>query len=118
MHFAETFLQGVQRAVGVRHSFDGADVGAVRLDREHGAGFHRLAVEIDRAGAAMAGLAADMRAGDVLLIAQEVDKQGSRLDQSFDGLAVHLHRDLGFGHGFVSSAVSRGRVLWRERVRA
>src|SRR5208283_1408763 len=32
------------------------------------------------------------------LIAQEVDEQGSRLDQRFDGLAVHRHRDLGFGH--------------------
>ena len=59
-------------------------VGAVGLDREHGAGLDRLAVEVDGAGAAMAGLAADMRAGEVELLAQEMDQQGARLDQRFD----------------------------------
>ena len=53
VHFAEAFLQRVQRAVGVRHAFDGADLGAVCLHGEHRAGLHRLAVEIDGAGAAM-----------------------------------------------------------------
>ena len=65
----------------------------------------------------MAGLAADMRAGEAELLAQEMDEQGARLDQRFDGLAVHLHCDLGFGHG-VSSSLSRGRAIWRGRARA
>src|SRR5689334_11570913 len=46
----------------------------------------------------MAGLATNMRAGEIELIAQEVDQQGARLDQSFDVLAVHFQFDLGFGH--------------------
>ena len=37
---------------------------------------HRAAVEIDGAGAAMAGLAADMRAREVQFLAQEVDRAG------------------------------------------
>src|SRR5262249_952565 len=92
----------VQGAVGVRHAFDGAHVGAVRLHREDGARLDRLAVEIDRAGAAVAGLAADVRAGDVEVVAQEVDEQSARLDQRVDRLAVPLERDLGFGHGLFS----------------
>ncbi len=48
----------------------------------------------------MAGVAADMRAGDIELIAQEMDQQGARLDQSLHGLAIDLHRDLRFGHRF------------------
>ena len=65
VHFAESLLQHVQRAVGRGHALDGADIGAVRLHREHGAGFHRLAVEIDRAGAAMTRIAADMGTGEI-----------------------------------------------------
>src|SRR5262249_9835811 len=99
VHLAERLLQHMQRAVGRRHALDGADIGAVRLHGEHGARLHRLAVEIDRAGAAVAGLAADMRTGEVELLAQEVDQQGARLDQRLDALAVHGERDVGFGHG-------------------
>ena len=40
MHLAETFLDGMQRAVRVRHALDGADVGAVRLDGKHRAGLY------------------------------------------------------------------------------
>ncbi len=98
MHLAEALLQRMQRAVGSRDALDGEDLGALGLDREDGAGFDRLAVEIDGAGAAMAGVAADMRAGQVQLLAQEMDQKRARLDQRFDRLAVDLHRDLGLGH--------------------
>src|SRR5512144_1676335 len=73
VHLAEAFLQSMQCAVGVGHAFDGADVGAGRLHREHGARLHRSAVEVDGAGSAMAGVAADMRAGEIELLSQEVD---------------------------------------------
>src|SRR5690349_15832815 len=46
----------------------------------------------------MAGLATNMRAGKIELIAQEMDQQRARLDQSFDAVAVHFQFDLGFGH--------------------
>ena len=41
----ERLLQRVQRAVGPREPFDGADVGALGLDREHEARPYRLVVE-------------------------------------------------------------------------
>ena len=43
---------------GVFQSFDGRDLGPVRLDCEHGAGLHRLPVDEDGARAAAAGVAA------------------------------------------------------------
>src|SRR5258707_5473035 len=42
-------------------ALDRGDLRAVGLHREHGAGFDRLAVEVHRAGAAVARIAADMR---------------------------------------------------------
>ena len=59
-------------------------VGAVALHREMGAALHRAAVEVDGAGAAVAGLAADVRAGEVAFLAQEVDQQRARLDGLLD----------------------------------
>src|SRR5580692_411523 len=125
----------MQRAVGIGHALDGADIGAVGLHREHGAALHGLAVEIDGAGPAMAGLAADMRAGETELLAQEMNEQGARLDQLFDGLAVHRHLDVGFGHcalpilvvafscgkpasTFPENAPSHVLLLWRGPARA
>src|ERR1700761_8231504 len=98
VHHAETFLQGGQRAVGVGDALDGHDVGALSLDREHGAGLHRHAVDIDGAGAAMGGLAADMGAGQLQVLADEMHQQCARLDQAFDLRAIHLHGDVGFRH--------------------
>src|SRR6478736_9345382 len=44
-------------------------------------------------GAALAGIAADMGAGQVQMIAQEIDKEGPVLDLSRDRLAVHRQFD-------------------------
>src|SRR5215469_4862508 len=46
----------------------------------------------------MAGLATNMRAGEIELLAQKVDQQCARLDQSFDAFTVHFQFDRGFGH--------------------
>ena len=53
---------------------------ALRLHREHQAGAHRLAVEQDRAGAADAVLAADMRPGLAAILADRIDQRAARLD--------------------------------------
>src|SRR5437660_12749028 len=45
------------------------------------------------AGAALAGIAADMGAGQVQMIAQEIDKEGPVLDLGRDRLAVHRQFD-------------------------
>jgi hypothetical protein len=70
------------------------DIRAVRLHGEHCARFDRFAVKIDATGTAVRGVAADMRAGQIQLLAQEVDKQRARLDKRLDRLAVHLHGNL------------------------
>ena len=72
---------------------DGGDLRAVRLHREQHAALHRLAVEVDRAGAAVAGVAADVRAGQVDVVADEVDEQAARVDLALVDDAVHLDRD-------------------------
>ena len=72
-------------------------LGALGLDGKDGAGLHRLAVDMDDAGAALAGVAADMGAGHAEMLAQELDQQRARLDLAGDGLAVDGHGD-GNGH--------------------
>src|SRR5204863_5653185 len=81
------------------NTFDRRDRGAVGLRHEASAGFDRPLVQIDRAGAAMAGVAANMRAGEVELLAQEMDQQRARLGKALDlapidpELYVHLRHD-------------------------
>ena len=53
---------------------------AIRLHREHGARFHRPAIEQHGAGAAVTGVAADVRAGQVQVLAQEFHQQQARFD--------------------------------------
>ncbi len=64
----------------VRQALDRVDLAAVRLHREHQAAAHDLAVDAQRARAAHAVLAADVRAGEAQLLAQEVDQVLARRD--------------------------------------
>jgi hypothetical protein len=64
-----------------------------RLDREHVAGLHRLAVDEHGAGAALRRVAADVGAREAQSVAQEIDEQGSGFDLGGDGLAVHRQGD-------------------------
>jgi hypothetical protein len=48
---------------------------------------------VDDAGAALAGVAPDVGAGQGQLAAQQIDEQRARLDLSGDGLAVHGQSD-------------------------
>ena len=71
-------LKRVKAAVA-RKALDRSDRATVRLDREHEARPHRFTVELDRAGAADALLAADLRARQTGRVADEVrqDVRGS-----------------------------------------
>ena len=80
------------RAVG--HALDRLDLGAVGLDGEHRAGLGALAVDVDRARAAVARVAADVRAGQPEDVAQQMDEQEPRLDVGLAGLAVDGERDV------------------------
>src|SRR5690606_39012287 len=93
MTLPEPFLYGMELAVG-RQTFDRGDGGSVRLDGEHGAGLDRLAVDQHRASPAVAGFAADVGAGEALILTQEVDQQSSWFHLGGDAASVDRHRDL------------------------
>ena len=86
----ERGLHRVQRAV-LGEAFDRGHIGAVRRQREHRAGLHALAVHMDRARAALAGVAANMGAGEPQIVADEIDQQRAAFDLAGHGFAVHLH---------------------------
>src|SRR5579863_5092703 len=73
------FLQRRQAIRRRREALDGANFGAFRLDRKGEAGAGRRAVDLYRAGAADAVLAADMRAGCAKRVADEIAQQHARL---------------------------------------
>ena len=81
---AEGLLQHRQPARLRRQAFDGAQSAAIGLHRERQAGARRHAVDLDRAGAADAVLAADMGAGRAEHVAQEVGQQHARLGVALD----------------------------------
>ena len=80
----EGLLERGQLAVG-GEPLDRLDAGAVGLDREHHAALHEHAVDDDAAGAAVAGVAADVAAGQLEVVADEVDEQPARLDLALVG---------------------------------
>ena len=86
---SERGLQRIQLAVGRGQALDGLDVVAVGLHREHDARPRRLAVEEDRARAADAVLAPDVRAGQAEILAEEIAEQQARLDLAAVPRAVH-----------------------------
>src|SRR6266566_352474 len=75
----ESLLDRVE-LITLGHAFDGRKAAAVRLDGEHRAALDRLAVDVDRAGAALAGVAADVRSGQTHDIPEVVHEQQPRFD--------------------------------------
>src|ERR1041384_5300962 len=116
----EALLQRVQRAAG-GEALDGLDRRPVGLDREHGAALDRLAVEANRARAAARGVAADVRAGQPEVLADEVDEQRAGRDGAGLLLAVDRDGDLVLAHGWPPCARSTARRtarLVRTRTRS
>src|SRR5919201_1526424 len=68
-------------------------VALISIPGEQHAALHEDAVEEHRARASVAGVAADVAAGQVEVVAQEVDEQASRLHLSLVRGAVHLYGD-------------------------
>jgi hypothetical protein len=89
---AERSLHRVQ-FVALGDTLNGGDIGAVGLSDQHRAGFDRPPVDMHDTGAALAGVAADMGAGQIQMIAQEMDKKSSVFDIGRDSLAVHRQFD-------------------------
>ena len=82
------------QVVAVGKPFDGADALALGLHGEHQAGSDRLVVENHGACAADAVLAADMRAGEPALVADDIDQRLSRLDPSRVIVTVDIELDV------------------------
>jgi len=66
---------------------------ALGLEGERRAGLHGDAVEVDDAGPALRGVAADVRAGQPQVLTQELDQECSGVDIGGDGFSVHRHRN-------------------------
>ena len=89
----EALLDRVEDAV-LLEVLDGAHLVAAGHRGQHRAGLDRLAVHPGHAGAAVAGVAAPVGAGEPELVAQEVHEQQPALDLAGDALAVDGHRHL------------------------
>ena len=93
MTVPEGLLERVERAA-LLHALDGTDLRAVRLDGEHRARLRAGAVDVDRAGAAVARVAAGVGAGEAELVAEEMHEQEARLDVRLVNGAVDGDRDV------------------------
>ena len=87
---AETALQTVMLAEGRLHGvqfatlcqpLNGHNARALAGQSQRGAGFDRLAINMHHTGAALAGVTADMRAGEMLVFADKLHQQGARINQ-------------------------------------
>src|SRR5438093_815588 len=107
--FPEAFLQRMQATVG-REALDRGDRRAVGLDRKDGAGLRAPAVDENGAGAALTGVAPDVRPRQTQVFAEEVNKEHARVDVSLANLAVDGDRDLGHGLVFLVGMVRKRSV--------
>jgi hypothetical protein len=99
---AERLLQ-IRQLVAVGQPLHGAHLGAVGLDAEDQAGPDRLTVEDDRARAADAVLAAQVRTGVAQVVAEHVGQRPAGLDGQVvvmavdpQGDVVHVHHGVAF----------------------
>ena len=81
----------------------------IRLHCEDRARLHGASIEMDRARAALRGIATDLRTGQVQVVADDVDEQPSRLDIERDGPTVDGEPDRDLGRGW-SRRVERAQA--------
>ena len=109
-------LHRMQRfAVG--QAFDGGDRLAVVHDRERQAGIDAPSVQQHGAGAALAVVAAFLRAGHRHMLAQRVQQCGARIKLQPMGMAVDLQRDVDRRAALGSIAAWAGRTGGMRRSR-
>src|SRR6266566_4924729 len=102
------------------HSLDGFHAMPRARQAEHQTGKHGLAVHEHGAGAALAQLAAMLRAGETQVLAQHFEQGLVGREGDLDGLAVQLERDLHFGVGHLwkpnlDNCQGRSQLLGLER---
>jgi hypothetical protein len=89
----EGILQGAELAV-LGQALDGDDRATGDLRHRHEAGADLAAVEPHRAGAAVAGVATDLGAGEAEVVAQDVGQAAHGIDVEVDLAAVEREGDL------------------------
>jgi hypothetical protein len=89
----ERGLNGMQRSIGRCDAFNGLDAAAIGLHGEHEAGAHGGAIHQHGASAADAMFAADMRAGERQLLAQEIRQMHARINCRFHHAPVDAELD-------------------------
>jgi hypothetical protein len=109
----ERLLDWMEIAV-VGKPFDRGHLKPVRLNPEHGAGLHRLAVHEHGAGAARGRVAADIRPGQSETVAQHVDEELTRLQVELVASAVDSKRDASHSCLLVGDAVAASLLLARR----
>src|SRR3989449_7288684 len=115
----EGVLERMQRPTR-GHPLDGFHPMPRARQAEHQTGKHGLAVHEHGAGAALAQLAAVLRAGETQVLAQHFEQGLVGREGDLDGLAVQLERDLHFGVGHLSkpnldNCQGRSQLLGPER---
>jgi hypothetical protein len=75
----------------VGHALDCCDHRILGLDSEHGARLDGLSVQVDRASAAIAGLAANVGSSESQMFPDQVDQESAGLDIGRDSSPVHRH---------------------------
>src|SRR6266700_1421832 len=86
--------------LALRQAFDGAQIVAFGLDREHQAGTDQLIIERDAARAAIAGRAAFLGAGQAQRPAQRIEHGIVGLAEEFRRLAVDGGGYVELGHEY------------------
>ena len=97
----------------VGETLDRRHVVPVRLDPEHSAGLHRLAVHEHGAGAARGRVAADVRPGQSETVAQHVDEELTRLQVELVADAVDSKRDASHSCLLVGGGIAASLLLPR-----
>lgn len=90
MHFPESHLDVAVLTV-LGHSFNCCNRGAVCLNCKERATLDRLAIQMNRAGAALAGITANVSPGQPKVVSQETDKQQTWLNFSGVINTIHIH---------------------------
>src|SRR5262249_36279750 len=96
-------------------SFNGCDLGHLAGNCKGDARTHRHAIDQDRAGAAHAMLASDMRSGQRMSLAQQIGQAGARLDVGLEGATVDDKADS--RHCICARSTARRRAttwIWRS----
>jgi len=88
--FLEGGLHRMQLAI-LRQTFNGGDLRAVSLNRQHRTGFDTISVNMDGAGTALAGITTNVSAGQSEIFTDKLNEQGVGRNIGANLFPVHRH---------------------------